>query len=71
VENHGPDFNPAALELGIEKCQDNIKIFEEAIEKERNTIKEYRIMIEQLAHKRHVMEVAEKGIRVRVERNVD
>lgn len=67
----GQDFDPAALELGIEKCYENIRIFDEAIEKERNTIKEYRVMIEQLAHKKHVMAVAEKGISVRAVRNGD
>lgn len=39
-------YKVEALERGIEKCKKNIKIFEEAIDKERDTIKEYRQMID-------------------------
>jgi hypothetical protein len=39
-------FDPTALKAGIEKCRINITTFEQAIEKERDTIKEYRIMID-------------------------
>lgn len=39
-------FKTEALERGIEQCKNNIKTFEDAIEKERNTIKEYYKMIE-------------------------
>lgn len=64
-----PDFDPVALERGIEQCHKNIRIFEAAIEKERNTIKEYRLMIEQLAHKKHVAAVVAKGVHVEVVRD--
>ena len=40
-------FNSESLERGIEQCKNNIKTFEDAIQKERNTIKEYYEMIEQ------------------------
>ena len=40
-------FNSDSLMRGIEQCKKNIKTFEEAIEKERNTIQEYYDMIEQ------------------------
>jgi hypothetical protein len=40
-------FRKEALERGIEQCKKNIRIFEEAIEKERQTIIDYYDMIEQ------------------------
>ena len=39
-------FKKEALERGIEQCKKNIETFEEAIQKERNTIKDYYRMIE-------------------------
>ena len=39
-------FNNDALLRGIEQCKKNIKTFEEAIEKERNTISDYYMMME-------------------------
>ena len=39
-------YDSDALERGIEKCRKNIAIFESAIDKERETIKEYRRIIE-------------------------
>jgi hypothetical protein len=39
-------FNSEALERGIEQCKTNIKTFEDAIQKERDTIKEYYKQIE-------------------------
>ena len=40
------------LEHGIKKCKENIKIFEDAIDKERDSIKEYRIMMDVLDKKK-------------------
>ncbi len=40
------NYSVESLENGILACNKNIKIFEDAIEKERNTIKEYRIMMD-------------------------
>lgn len=39
-------FKSDALERGIQQCKNNIKTFEDAIQKERDTIKEYYRMIE-------------------------
>ena len=39
-------YSIESLERGIVKCEENIKIFENAIAKERKTIKEYRYMID-------------------------
>lgn len=39
-------FKVEALERGIEQCKKNIAIFEEAIEKERATMKSYYEQIE-------------------------
>jgi len=44
-------FSQDALEKGIEKCKENIKVFEDAIQKEYDTIKEYRNMINTLEEK--------------------
>ena len=41
-------YDKAALQEGIEKAKVNIKTFEEAIEGERVTIKNYRIMIDEI-----------------------
>lgn len=39
-------YSIESLERGIEKCKQNIQIFEDAIKKERTTITEYRAMID-------------------------
>lgn len=39
-------FSTESLTNGIEACKKNILTFEEAIQKERDTIKEYFVMIE-------------------------
>lgn len=39
-------FNEDALRRGIDQCNKNIKIFEEAIQKERDTIDNYYKQIE-------------------------
>ena len=44
-------YSVESLERGIEQCKKNIKIFEEAIDKERDTIKEYRNMIDVIENK--------------------
>jgi exonuclease VII large subunit len=43
-----PDYDIRGLQEGIEKCKKNIKTFEHAIEGERQTIVNYRSMIETL-----------------------
>lgn len=49
---------------GIESCKKNIKIFEEAIEKERDMIKEYYRMIEVIERKERE---AKRKINIEVE----
>ena len=41
-----PGYSVESLKNGIEAAKKNIKTFEDAIERERETIKEYRSMIE-------------------------
>jgi hypothetical protein len=41
-----PRYNTDSLRAGMEKCKVNIKTFEDAIQKERDTINEYYDMIE-------------------------
>jgi len=55
--NHG--FSVESLTNGIESCKKNILVFEEAIEKERNTIKEYRGMIETIEENERMAKVRE------------
>lgn len=57
-------YSTEALEEGIKKCQDNIKIFEEAIQKERNTMNDYQGMINVLHSKKRL---AESGGVVKIE----
>lgn len=44
-------YNVDSLLNGIERCKKNIVTFEDAIEKERNTIKEYYYMIDTIERK--------------------
>lgn len=44
-------MNVQSLEAGIERCKLNIKVFEEAIDKERETMKDYRAKIDYLLEK--------------------
>jgi len=60
-------YSKENLEEGIEKCKANIVIFEEAIEKERGTIKEYRMMIEESERMANVREVVAKGVKIEAE----
>jgi hypothetical protein len=65
-------FSVESLDNGIESCKKNILIFEEAIEKERNTIKEYRDMMETIGEQERMAKVREKmGANVEVVRDVD
>jgi len=46
------EYDLDSLKVGIEKCYDNIKIFEDAISKENATIHQYQRMIAQLEVKK-------------------
>lgn len=50
------DYDIGALKEGIEKAKKNIKVFEQAIDNENNTIKNYRNMISVLEEKKDRME---------------
>jgi len=36
------NFNPESLRNGIDRCKQNIKIFEDAIKKEEDTMRQFR-----------------------------
>lgn len=56
-------YSIESLERGIEACKKNISTFEDAIDKERNTIKEYRRMMDVLENKERLS----KPIRVEMD----
>ena len=65
-------FSVESLENGIEACKKNILIFEEAIEKERNTIKEYREMMETIGEQERMAKMRDKmETNIEVVRDVD
>ena len=45
------EYDIDGLLRGIAACKQNIEVFEQAIAKERETIKEYKIMIDHLKEK--------------------
>ncbi len=53
-------FSVESLERGIESCKKNIQTFEDAIDKERNTIKEYRDMMETIERKEREAKIREE-----------
>lgn len=53
-------FSIEALERGIEGCKKNITVFEDAIDKERDQIKEYYGMIDVLRKKELAQKALEK-----------
>lgn len=60
-------YNTASLKAGIEKCKENIKIFEQAIENERNTIKDYYAKIEILEDQERKAREAEQKIHIEID----
>lgn len=58
-------YSIESLENGITKSRENIKMYEDLIDRERNQIKEYRLMIDAL--ERAEREKAEALASVRVE----
>ncbi len=52
-------YSAESLERGIENCKKNIKTFEDAIQKERDTINEYYGMIDILKEKERVKKALE------------
>ena len=65
------NYTIESLEAYIEKIKANIKIFEEAIEKERAVIKETYEQIELLREKEKIRQEIEKNVSIEVERDGD
>ena len=64
-------YSIEGLEHGIERCDVNIKLLEVAIEKERQTKKDYRIMIDHKEKADRKMEHAKASMKASVEVVVD
>jgi hypothetical protein len=65
-------FSVESLDNGIEASKKNILVFEDAIDKERNTIKEYREMIDTIERKKREAKIREEmSSRVEVVRDSD
>ena len=60
-------YSIEGLEHGIERCDVNIKSLEEAIEKERQTKKDYRVMIDNKEKADREMAHAKANMKVSVE----
>ena len=59
-------FSVESLENGIVNSRKNISVLEDAIDKERNTIKEYRIMINDIEIADKLKHAAENNIHIEV-----
>lgn len=59
-------YSVEGLENGIEHARKNIRVLEEAIERERNTIKEYRVMIDDIENAEKLKALAEENVTVEV-----
>ena len=59
-------YSLEGLEHGIDRCKVNIGVLETAIEKERNTIKEYRIMIDSVETSDRLKKEAESNVHLEV-----
>ena len=60
------DFTVETLENGIVNCRNNITVLEDAIEAERVTIKNYRVMIDDIETAERNLAAAEKNIVIEV-----
>jgi len=61
-------YSIEGLENGIVGCRKNIEVLEAAIEAERTTIKEYRIMIDDIERASSLKAEAEANINIEVVR---
>lgn len=59
-------YSVEGLEEGIRNARRNIEVLETAIERERQTIKEYRIMIDDLERAAQLKAAAEQNVSVEV-----
>lgn len=60
-------YDKNGLEEGVRNCKRNIKVLEKAIEDERNTVKEYRLMIESIERAERKQQEAADGVHIEVE----
>ena len=65
------EYSIEGLEHGIERCDVNIKLLEKAIEKERTTKADYRIMIDNKERADRKMKHAKASMQASVEVVVD
>lgn len=59
-------YTVEGLRHGISQAKQHIKVLEEAIEKERRTIADYKIMIDSIEAADRKKKAAEKGVRIEV-----
>lgn len=64
-------FSIEGLEEGIVNAKRNIKVLEEAIDRERNTIKEYRIMMDDIEEADRLKQEAESNVHIEVIKDGD
>lgn len=57
-------YSVDGLEHGIERCRINIDTLEKAIDTERNTIKNYRFMLDEIATAERQKAAADKGLTI-------
>lgn len=60
-------YSIEGLQEGIKNCKRNIKVLEEATEKERKTIADYRIMIDEIEEQERVKEHVAANVHVEIE----
>lgn len=61
-----PGYSVEGLRNGIERCKHNVKVLQGAIEAERKTIADYKIMISHLEEAKEKQEEAEANVHVEV-----
>ena len=62
-------YSVEGLENGIVNARNNIKVLEEAIDRERNTIKEYRVMIDSIEYSDRLVAEANANTHVEIVRD--
>ena len=62
MTNSTPGYSVDGLEHGIERCKINIASLEKAIEGERETIKNYRFMLDEIDRADREKSAAEAGL---------
>lgn len=63
-----PKYNKQSLIDGIQKCKDNILIFENAIDNERKTIKDYQQMIDIMDEQERKEKEIAKNIHIEIDK---